>query len=370
MANAQHSAPLIMDDVRQNPFCLDGLDVKTLKIRPRVIVTNEPFQSIFEEVSVKYIKTLSFPLFNGLLDWGSALITAVCLILEMRRSGAVGLISLGKRSGSIFCFLNSFGWLKGGPVLAYRVLLPAHSGRLKTYFIGRSLRSVNLIAVWSRAQIENYHRAFGCPRSKFVFLPYKANHSRTSSVTLPVGDYIFSGGNSERDYKTLFEAVRGLSIPVIVSTTKPALIRGLVIPENVILVKTEKAAFERLMAGSRMLAMCVKEDIIRGSGEATFLNAMWHGKPVIVADNISAGDYIQDGVEGFVVPAGSAEQMRLRILELWKDPMLAAKIGEAGRCKVANFYTHHQHKVRIQTLVMLMFGCHSTQTMASAQASR
>ena len=354
-----------IEKVRQDPFCLDTFDINTLKVCPRVIVTNEPFSPLSDEVLVKHIelpawlsRVLSRIPANLFLDWLAAFLIAVRLVLEMRRRDTVGLVSLGHLSGNLFCFFNSFKWFCGGPVLIYRVLLPLNAGRLKTYFLGRALRSVSLVAVWSRAQIENYQRAFECPREKFVFLPYKANHSRGARpAPMPVGDYVFSGGNSERDYKTLFEAVRELPIPVIVSVTKRRILEGLSVPENVILVGTEKQAFERLMAGSRLVALCLKKEMLRGSGEATMLNAMWHGKPVIIADDISAADYISEGSDGFIVPAAAAEQMRSRILELWNDPAAAARIGAAARNKVAALYTHQQWKNRMQALAILTFEC-------------
>ncbi|GEM_PF-1742798 len=354
-----------IDDAQQDPFRLDGLDLKDLKKRPQVIVSNEPIEPAMEEVSIQYIALpvcsalrricVFIPRSGWLLDWILNFYVAVRLVIAMRRRDAMGLISLGKRSGSLFCLLNSFKGFRGGPVVVYRVLWSAHSSRLVNYLIGRALGNVSLIALWSRTQIENYHRVFSVPRIKFVFIPYKANHSKAPSIPIPVGDYIFSGGNSERDYKTLFEAVQGLPIPVIVSATKSSVIQGLNIPENVILVRAQEPAFERLMAGSRMVALCLKDGIIRGSGEPTILNAMWHRKPVVVADNVAAAEYVNEGVDGFVVPAGNAEQMRRRILELWKDPQLMVRMGEAGRKKAANFYTHHQWNTRIQALAMLVF---------------
>ena len=357
--------PKNLEDARLNPFCLDLVDVKSIQGRPRTIVTNEPFTSISPEVSVKCVmppdaKTLKnfcsrIPLAGELLDWLLAIYVALGLVKEMRQSGTAGLITLGKKSGSLFCFLNSFKSMKGGPVLAYRALLPANTGKLQNWFIKRLLGGVTLIAVWSRPQIENYHKAFGIPRERFVFFPYKANHSKYASANMPVGDYIFSGGNSERDYKTLFEAVKGLPVPVIISATKPSVLRGLEIPENVICLNAVEPAFARLMAGARIVVLCLKKDIIRGTGEATMLNAMWHSKPVIIADNNSALDYIEDGKDGFITPAGDAAQVRNRILELWKDPAMAARVGEAGRNKVAGFYTHDQYKTRIQVLTLFTF---------------
>ena len=354
-----------VEDVQRDPFCLDSLDVTSLKARPRVIVSNEPYEPAIGDVAVRFVEPArcaflhricsEIPGATDVLDWFIELSVAVQLVLALRRPGAAGLVSLGKHSGSIFCFLNSFRWLQGGPVLAYRVLMPAKAGRINRYFISRSLRNVTLIAVWSRAQIENYHQAFGVPREKFVFLPYKANHSQRTSHPMRVGEYVFSGGNSERDYQTLFTAVDGLDIPVIVSVTKPAITRGLTVPANVMLISAPEPAFERLMSGSRIVVVCLKADIIRGSGEATILNAMWHSRPVVIADNISASDYIIDGVDGFVVPAGAAEPLRRRILELWKDPALADRVGDAGRSKVARLYTHQQFKIRMQAIAMLMF---------------
>ncbi len=48
---------------------------------------------------------------------------------------------------------------------------------------------------------------------------------------------------------------------------------------------------------------------LRGGGETNFCNAMWHGKPVIAADSISAKDYIVEGETGYIVPAGDWEAL-------------------------------------------------------------
>jgi glycosyltransferase involved in cell wall biosynthesis len=357
----RQSIPPGIDDIQQDPFCLDSFDPESLGVRPRVIVSNEPLAPMIDRVAVQSIqppsgallrRVCAMPLVGGLVKWLTAVHDAVRLVFAMRRRDAVGLISLGHPSGSLFCLLNSFGWLHGGPVVAYRLLVSERLGPVGRYFLGRALRNVAFIAVWSRVQIENYHRTFGWPREKFVFIPYKANHSQPSHSgdLLPVGDYLFSGGNSERDYRTLFEAVRGLPIPVVVSATKPGDAGRLTVPENVIFVRAEEPAFERLLAGSRLVALCVKKDIFRGAGEATVLNAMWHGKAVVAADDVSAADYIEDGIDGFIVPAGSVESLRRRIQELWENPGLAARMGEAARRKVAGRYTHHHHKVRMQAL--------------------
>lgn len=354
--------PMSLNDFRSDPFCLDAFNFKDLKFRPRVIVTNEPFQAILADVPVVYFPPVNFgllrsiPFINGILNCINSAAVAFRMLKEMKKGEAVGLIDFGKHSGSFFCLLNSFKPFKSGPVIAHRVLLSAEMNPVANYLVNRALCSADLISVWSRSQIDNYSRTLGCPREKFFFMPYKANHSKSSSIPMPVGDYIFSGGDSERDFKTFFEAVRDLPIPVVVSTRNSRkLARKMEIPKNVILLSAEEPYYERLMTGSRMVALCLKPEIIRGSGEATILNAMWHGKPVVIADNVSSSEYIKDGIGGYVVPAGNVAEMRRRINELWNDPARLAQAGESGRELVHRLYTHNQFKARMQTLAMLVY---------------
>lgn len=344
---------ITIEEVRQDPFCLDRFDPKTLTKRPSVIVSNEPFPPLADGVPTLHIQPPSWA--DRLPGALGTCIVAFRLFRAMHRPGAMGLISFGEHSGSLFCFLNSFKFLQLGPVLAYRVLMPSRSRGWKAFLTGRALKGADRVAIWSRTMIENYHQSFGWSLDQFIFLPYKANHSKTESCLLAIGNYIFSGGNSERDYKTLFEAVQGLPIPVIVSANKESSTRGLAVPDNVILVIANEPYYERLMAGSRMVALCVKKNIPRAAGEPTILNAMWHRKPVVVADNVASSEYIEEGVDGFLVPAGDAAQLRSHILRLWENPELAARIGEAGHKKVARLYTHDQWKARIQKLALLVF---------------
>ena len=103
-----------------------------------------------------------------------------------------------------------------------------------------------------------------------------------------------------------------------------------------------------------MVVLCIKPGLLRGAGEATFLNAMWHGRPVIAADDGSAGEYIEDGVNGFVVPAADVEGLRQRIVELWKDDELCEQIGAAGRRLVEAEYTGRSWRERMMKLGMIV----------------
>jgi glycosyltransferase involved in cell wall biosynthesis len=349
-----------LDDVQENPFVLDRVDVAQFFPRPRRIVAVETFETGFDGIDVENVvedyefqSTRSRPA-RLLYD----LRGTFKLLKKMRDPETAAVISLGHRPGLLFCLLLPLLGRKRGPVVVYRALWRANPGHVRKLIYSGILRQSTIIALQARSSAESYSRTYGAPLEKFIFIPFKSNHSQTGAARsrpMPVGDYIFSGGDSERDYATLFKAVDGLPIPVVVSTSKASVLKGLSIPENVIVVRAMEPAFERLMAGSRIVVVPINKTIVRGAGEGTFINAMWHGRPLIAADNVAASDYIEDGTDGFVVPAGDAEALRHRIIQLWNDRDFAERMAEAGRQKVTDFYTHKQFKQRMVKLALLLY---------------
>ncbi len=62
--------------------------------------------------------------------------------------------------------------------------------------------------------------------------------------------------------------------------------------------------------------------------------AMACGLPVIATEATGVRELVDDGVEGFVVPAGDAEAIREALEALLDDPERAAEMGRAGRARV------------------------------------
>lgn len=63
----------------------------------------------------------------------------------------------------------------------------------------------------------------------------------------------------------------------------------------------------------------------------TLLESMAIGTPVVCTAVGGMVEYVQDGVNGFVVPPNDSVALRDRILRLLDDPSLAARMGRAGR---------------------------------------
>ncbi|HYE67257.1 MAG TPA: glycosyltransferase [Anaerovoracaceae bacterium] len=236
------------------------------------------------------------------------------------------------------------------PFLPFVKLSIKHKEQLARFIMSNYITNV----VWSATQVETHSLHFNLPREKFVFIPFKANHSKEEPYDIKINNYIFAGGNGKRDYKTLVDAVDGTGIPVIISATDPAVRKNIRHLSNVVVVGATEPAFAQLQAGSRFVVIPMIDSGLKGGGEANFCNAMWHGKAVIAVDNISAKDYVVEGETGYIVPSGDATKLKSKILKLWNTPHLCEQMGSAGRRHVIQNFTH---SLFIKRLIRLASAC-------------
>lgn len=61
------------------------------------------------------------------------------------------------------------------------------------------------------------------------------------------------------------------------------------------------------------------------------VEAWCHGLPVVVSRGAGVAELVDDGLNGYVVPPGSAHALARRVGQLLARPDLAARMGEAGR---------------------------------------
>ncbi len=293
----------------------------------------------------KCAERLPFRIGRAVAEAGYDLSLSLRLWLRSRRHSSVGLVE-GSRPVTVFSLFRSLLPTKGKVILYGFYLYPSTGAR--KHLLRRIIRSVNLCIVWSRRQGENYCRELQLPPNQFAVIPYKSYDSKYArSAPVFRGDFVFSGGDSERDYATLFRAVDGLDIPVIVSSTLASDPRGLKVPENVLLIRAQDPYFARLMAAARIVVIPLVAGRLRAAGDGSFMNAMWHGVPVICADDISAPEYIDNWVDGVVVAPGDAAALRTALVRLWQSPDKAREIGEAGRTKIESAYTHKHFRRRM-----------------------
>lgn len=68
--------------------------------------------------------------------------------------------------------------------------------------------------------------------------------------------------------------------------------------------------------------------------------AMAYGRPVVASAVGGLLEAVEDGVTGLLVPAGDAGALRSALERLLDDPALRARLGEAGRRRAAELFSH------------------------------
>jgi len=201
---------------------------------------------------------------------------------------------------------------------------------LKWHLFQIEHRTVAKLVVFSRAQAQRYADYFPFAAKKFEVVPFHPTIYDTPLETADWG-YVFAGGDGARDYKTLIEAVRGLPVTLIIAAfRRDHFVEIGKIPTNVDIITAEPDAYVRFMARAAVVVVPMAKGLFRAGGHQTYLNAMALGKPVVVADDSDAIEYIQHGVTGFVVPPRDARALREVLEQLMRDPVLRRRVGKAA----------------------------------------
>ena len=278
---------------------------------------------------------------------------AVRLMLAVRKTQAL-LLNQVDRCAQWACLING---VLGRPkkIVLYDVFFSTPSA-FRRRVVQRMVEGATWNVVFSEAQVIGFAREFGLPETRFVHVPYQSSHSKRPPLAEPVGDYVWAGGNSARDYRTLIEAVKGTGIPVQITSTLPELATFAAGVSEVTLAPAHEPEFTELMARSRFVVLPLTEGRVRGYGEQTILNSWWHGRAVLALDDVSAGDYVGGSGGGEVLNPGDVDGLRSLLQAWWADEEGTRTCGRAGQSWVAARYTHDHFKRRMVAVTRLCAG--------------
>ncbi|MDH6196789.1 glycosyltransferase involved in cell wall biosynthesis [Mycobacterium frederiksbergense] len=217
-------------------------------------------------------------------------------------------------------------------------------GLVERFLVRSADKTVVRYAALSTDEIEVFPQTWGVGAGKVRFTPYFATltDEDLSAPAPPVGDYVFAGGNSHRDYAALVDAARLLPDRRFVIATH--LLQHQELPANVTAAPVPHAEFVRLLRGAHTVVVPLVAGLCRSTGHQTYLNAMLLGKPTIVTDTLGVADHVRAGETALVVP-GTAEAYAEAISWTF-DPANAAAVeamGAAARSDVAARFTFANH---------------------------
>jgi hypothetical protein len=338
---------LVLQDVLEDYRRLDTLTDADL---PDVeVVTHEDWFAPGQMRVIKDLGCFSFLLYVPLV--GDVLL-ALRLLFATGKNASL-LLNQVDRAPQFAAIINRLLMMRKRKVVLYDVFIDTPS-RMRSLAVKWQVEGAACNVLFSRYQVGAYMKRFNLPYPRFAYVPYQASHSKRPFLDEPYGDYIFAGGNSARDYRTLCEAVRGTGVRVKVTTTNMDLFAGVELPDEIDITPVVEPAFTQLMAGSRFVVMTLTAGRDRGYGEQTILNSWWHGRAVVVADDVSASDYVTEGKDGYVTRPGDAAALRAHIVDLWNHPEKAEAMGRQGRDRTRTHFHHENFLHRMKMLALLV----------------
>jgi hypothetical protein len=156
-------------------------------------------------------------------------------------------------------------------------------------------------AMLSTDEMPLFSAAWGIHKDKLRFTPYfyTFTDEDLSSPPPPFENFIFSGGNTHRDYAPLVEAARALpEFRFIIATH---LLKDVNLPPNMTAGPVPRDEFIRMMRACSAVIVPMRQGLIRSAGHQTYLNAMLLEKPTIVNKILGVNDHIINGETALVV---------------------------------------------------------------------
>lgn len=210
---------------------------------------------------------------------------------------------------------------------------------LKHWQMRFCLEAVDRCVVLAERERRAYAEEFGIDPAKLVFVPHHTTlHPHRYSFTRSDGDYIFAGGNGDRDYETFVAAMRGVSFPCVIACTDDARFSRIELPPHVRRVSASHEEFRQWIAGCAFLVLPMQGGLLHSGGQQTFLNAMMLGKPVVVTDVAGGSSYIEHGVTGLLVEPGQVRELQEAIASLVDNPAERRAMGKRAE-QAAQVYT-------------------------------
>lgn len=171
-------------------------------------------------------------------------------------------------------------------------------------------------------------------RGRIEFIPYGADLEYFKPSGMVGEGAIFSPGRDpDRDLKTLFAATEGLGKEVIITTRESRLEALRPLPKQVVhktfSVPDLKSAYDN--ASIIVIPLDTSSGLNNEMGISALYEALSMGKAIVASRSQGMEAYIEDGVNGLLVPQHDVVAMRAAIVRLLEDRELRERLGKNAR---------------------------------------
>jgi glycosyltransferase involved in cell wall biosynthesis len=142
--------------------------------------------------------------------------------------------------------------------------------------------------------------------------------------------YIFSGGRTNRDFTTVFNALAELECPSVIVAAKDVRFPADV-PEHISIHRDiSPEEFQHLLQGASIVVVALKHPDV-SSGQVVLNRAMRSGKPVVITATAGIDEYVSDGKDAILVAPGDVGDLKAKLRSLIENPQRRRELGLAAR---------------------------------------
>lgn len=250
--------------------------------------------------------------------------------------------------------------VKFPPIVSMMFIIPTHKSRLlsklRLWFTNFSLAKIHTAICFSTNEVTYYAKLFPRHKNKFLFTAlggFPTDLRRLKLNNKNIEDYIFSGGTSNRDYKTLLRAVEGTNLYLKIIGKRmnfKDLNSARNLPNIELLEDIYGQDFVQMMYNSKIVVIPLLNPNI-SSGQEVLIKAMELGKPIIATNVAGIIDYVIPDYDCVLVPPQDNEQLRYQILELLSNPDKPRTLGENARKSYLKKFTFESFIKRVISLL-------------------
>ena len=288
--------------------------------------------------SVDILQQLSFKIpFSGRLNYISKYLSEfyIPLLALIQRQRFDVIVSWQMRIGVCYGLLKRlchFNKLPVHIIQDFHIDLTQTRGlyRLKLALLKLAIPGIDFFFCTSTEEEAIYSQMFNIPRNRIAFLPLVQAASIFEETSYPKKDYIFSFGNSDRDFDTLIQAVTPLNFNTYILSQKYK--PKIPVPANVFIMREYVSDKEMIqwIASSRMVILPIKDYQV-SAGQFSMLEVMALARPLIITENLCAKEYLVHQHSALFFKARSDKELADHIRYLWNHRESAEQLGQEAR---------------------------------------
>jgi len=200
--------------------------------------------------------------------------------------------------------------------------------KIRLMLLRFSLKKVDAVILNASAESKYYGKILALPDNCFRFIAWPSNIYVPEIFETDEG-YFLAVGKSLRDWQTFFKAVENTPCSYIVIASIEDAKSFHPLDNVIVMTNVSRKEYLNILRNAKGVILPLKSTI-RSTGQASFLEAMAYGKPVIASDVVGVRDYLRHEENALLCQPEDEIALRECIIRIIDDSNLCKKIALNG----------------------------------------